>query len=918
MKIRVKILLFVVFIAIIGFIPNKVFADTYGDLYYEVNEETNEITIMGVVNEEISEVIVPDKINNVVVTRIGNHAFDECTFLSNIEIPYGIKNIGHYAFYKCTSLRNLELPNTVRYIGDNAFTGCSDLTITMPDNVIISEYAFDGCEHLNIIYRQNDIIYLEDCTIDDIEEYEYTGEEITPDVVIKYKNNILRKDIDYILEYEDNIDEGTATVIIKGINNCIGEVTKEFEIVEIKILQELINLIPDEPIDLNIPEVEYEKAENIVVNYVKNIWKQNGIDLSKIDSIYTDEMPVYLGREDIYGITVRVIINDEYYTIKSIDLKYNNTNNYNIEDEQYVKNLEIGASPKYYPVDLDFLVEDDTTWGIWNKMFNIIGEYYTKQINDDSIVVKASAGAGGSDGSLNMWTWEGGTVLAIFKDGVFYDTRGIGSECTVPVINVPNTVSDSQLNDYIIQEITKYYYKEDGESIYRIEQGTDLNITNGYTVYASNIYEDEIKSYIIVNRESEEQQKSISECTIENIEEKTYTGNKLTQDIIVKDGQSILIEETDYTVQYKNNINAGTAIVTVIGIGKYTGTKESTFKINKATYDMSNVKFEGATVIYDGKSHSIIATGLPTGVNVTYKDNNKTNVGAYTVIAVFTGDYTNYNTISDMTATLKINSKNISSVSISSIGNQIYTGKDLKPSVTVKDGTITLKDGTDYTVSCTNNKNTGKATVTITGKGNYTGTKTTIFNIIPSQVKSFKTKSQKEKEITLQWTKNGGNVTGYKLYQYNSKTKKWYYVGKTSNTNYTIKKLTAGTNHKFKIRAYTTIDNKQYFGDYSSVLKTATKPSATKLKTLTTKNKKITVKWSKVSGTNGYEIYMSTNKNKGYSKIKNITKSSILSYTTGKLKKNKTYYFKIRAYKTVDGKKIYSSYSNIKQIKANK
>ena len=63
---------------------------------------------------------------------------------------------------------------------------------------------------------------------------------------------------------------------------------------------------------------------------------------------------------------------------------------------------------------------------------------------------------------------------------------------------------------------------------------------------------------------------------------------------------------------------------------------------------------------------------------------------------------------------------------------------------------------------------------------------------------------------------------------------------------------------------------------------------------------------------------MSTNKNKGYSKIKNITKSSILSYTTGKLKKNKTYYFKIRAYKTVDGKKIYSSYSNIKQIKANK
>ena len=60
---------------------------------------------------------------------------------------------------------------------------------------------------------------------------------------------------------------------------------------------------------------------------------------------------------------------------------------------------------------------------------------------------------------------------------------------------------------------------------------------------------------------------------------------------------------------------------------------------------------------------------------------------------------------------------------------------------------------------------------------------------------------------------------------------------------------------------------------------------------------------------------MSTNKNTGYSKIKNVKKGTSISYTKGSLKKNKTYYFKIRAYKTVDGKKVYSSYSNIKSVK---
>lgn len=70
-----------------------------------------------------------------------------------------------------------------------------------------------------------------------------------------------------------------------------------------------------------------------------------------------------------------------------------------------------------------------------------------------------------------------------------------------------------------------------------------------------------------------------------------------------------------------------------------------------------------------------------------------------------------------------------------------------------------------------------------------------------------------------------------------------------------------------------------------------------------------------MSGATGYEVFMSTKKSKGYTRIKNITKGKTVTYTKKKLTKKKTYYFKIRAYKTVKGIKVYSSYSKIVAVK---
>jgi hypothetical protein len=148
-----------------------------------------------------------------------------------------------------------------------------------------------------------------------------------------------------------------------------------------------------------------------------------------------------------------------------------------------------------------------------------------------------------------------------------------------------------------------------------------------------------------------------------------------------------------------------------------------------------------------------------------------------------------------------------------------YTGKSITPTVTVKYGKTTLKKGTDYTVSYKNNTKTGKATVTITGKGKYSGTKTVTYIIVPKKATVSSAKSSKTKTVTVKWKKDS-QATGYELiYSTNSKFKsaKKVAIAKNSTVTKTITKLTKGKTYYVKVRAYKTISGKKYYGAYSAV-----------------------------------------------------------------------------------------------------
>ncbi len=242
-----------------------------------------------------------------------------------------------------------------------------------------------------------------------------------------------------------------------------------------------------------------------------------------------------------------------------------------------------------------------------------------------------------------------------------------------------------------------------------------------------------------------------------------------------------------------------------------------------------------------------------------------------------------------------------------------YNKQVKTPSVTVKDsdGKTIKKD--NYTVSYeSGRKYPGRYTVKITFKGKYSGVKRLYFTIKPRVTKSI-TAKQTTSSITLSWTKVTG-ATGYRVYKYNSKTKKYDHIASVIKcTSYNISKLKAGTAYKFKIRAYTK-DDGTIWGSYSSVFETATKPATPKITKLTTTKGKAALVWSNVAGESGYQVYYSIKKDSGYKKVASY-KTNVVKGSKSKLTSGKKYYFKVRAYKKTSSGTVYSSWSSVKSIK---
>lgn len=276
-------------------------------------------------------------------------------------------------------------------------------------------------------------------------------------------------------------------------------------------LQAMLDVIPDE-IDLDIPEIEYEdKADKLCEQEIKEILQSNSISTEGIE--VGVHGPTFIGYIHSGIVTLQAHKSNGVLCreSKDISVKYNNTDKKNATDEKYVKNImsEI-KSPKYYEVTLEDIDDGD-------KLANHIMQYYSNLVKDDSVIVQARFYSGGGN-CLNFWVGDSLRV-GIFKNGILYDIKDLGFEhVTVPVINVPNTVPDNEIKDYVINQIAKYV-PEYASNITKIEKGTknknigdsnllNYDIPNGYTVYSKDIMNDGKETeyiateYIIINRET--------------------------------------------------------------------------------------------------------------------------------------------------------------------------------------------------------------------------------------------------------------------------------------------------------------------------------------------------------------------------------------------------------------------------------
>lgn len=173
------------------------------------------------------------------------------------------------------------------------------------------------------------------------------------------------------------------------------------------------------------------------------------------------------------------------------------------------------------------------------------------------------------------------------------------------------------------------------------------------------------------------------------------------------------------------------------------------------------------------------------------------------------------------------NGGKISGLTIVDVQDQAYTGKAVKPDVDIFDGTTKLKKGTDYSLSYKNNKKIGTATITIKGKGSYSGNKKITFNIIPKAVKLSSVKANANKgTVAIKWNKITG-AAGYKIYYSTKRTGEFKLLKTISGagkTSFTATTLDKGYNYYFKVCAYKKSGKKTIIG-FDSEIKPATIPA---------------------------------------------------------------------------------------------
>lgn len=651
-----------------------------------------------------------------------------------------------------------------------------------------------------IIYKQ--------CTFYKIASQYYTGSQIKPVPKIKNGTTTLKNGTDFTLTYQNNVNKGTAKVYIKGKGNYSGSCSLTFS----------ITARPVSTLKITVPSVTYNgKAQKPAVTVKYNNYKfKNGTDYTlsyKNNTKIGTATVTVKGKGKLSG-TKSVTFKINAKPIKNAVITYNNSLTYNGSTQSPAVTVKYGNATLKKNTDYTVAYSNNVNAGTGTITITgkgIYGGSVKKTFTIKKLGISATAVSGtgnkvytgsvikpvpavkvggrtlknGTDFTVSYKnnTEPGTATLKVTGKGNYSGSVSKTFKITARAINdvevtIPDTVfTGEQVKPDVVVSYGNYQFINNSD--YTLSFKDNVNIGTASVVVTG---KNHLSGSRTVTFPIEKADISSTEIAVKNA---TFTGSAVKSGVDVRLGNVTLKEGTHYTLSYKNNVNAGTAQVTISGKGSLEGAVTKSFTIAKADISKASISASG-TYAPDGVKIGINAKfgnytlkssdysfTAPTAAgeqtltisgngNFSGKTTVKCNVAkadianaksslslstdgkGYTVTVIYDGVLLTQN--KDYKVAVTESGTGVSAVitgignyggtaTISGISNELeafenavvtigkvtYNGTAQLPSVTVKIGSVTLKSGTDYILSAYDNTNAGTATAVITGKGKYEG-----------------------------------------------------------------------------------------------------------------------------------------------------------------------------------------------------
>ena len=752
-------------------INNSAYSSEYGVLFNK--NKTEIITFPAGKNGTYT---IPDS-----VTSIGERAFEFCSGLTSITIPDSVTSIGYYAFHQCTGLTSIIIPDSVTYIGNYALDQSNSLTIYGRKGGYAENYAkINDIKFVEVSQESKRTISFDTKGGNTIISEDRTNVQKYGELSIPKKRGYIFKgwSLNETTENKSFFEEDTNIYFqmpeiwrnhysyynTNPVIYChLWNTDNEESIYLWKSNEELCSYIGNNIYKYTIPA---GTNVNAVIFASDKFDQTNDISLGTICSndiltIPEPDSPIILYPSEVnntegigYWYESEWAVNKEFKSLIS-SLPFSSSSDY--LDYWYNNRTRTVTSPSYVTIDDYKFVNSDTTipipidhtlYAVWEEaeLFRLkydmngrSGAVETQNIYSNETAVVTSYIPERSDRIFLGWSKSSDQTNPLYKAN---DNITLTSDTTLYAVwgqrDIGNTVITLSKTSYDYDGsekcpiVTVKYDNQTVTSGYRISYENNINAGTAYAVITgTGKYIGTVKKTFTITPKSIK----LTDITLSSTSY-TYNGSSKTPAVTVTDGTKTLVSGTDYSVKYTNNINTGTAKVTVTGMGNYKDSVEKPFTIDKKSIKLTDITLSSTSYTYNGSSKTPAVTvtdgtkTLVSGTDYSVKYTNNINTGTAKVTVTGMGNYKD-----SVEKNFTIDQKSLSNAEVNlSSSSYVFNGKAKKPTVTVTLGTKTLISGTDYSVKYTNNINAGTAKVTVTGTGNYKDSAYINFAITPKNI----------------------------------------------------------------------------------------------------------------------------------------------------------------------------------------